>query len=73
MPNDPTQIPPAALTIREAAAYARVSRATLYRILAIPGSPLRTAKIGARRVVLRESLDALLAIGAVIPNTHAAA
>lgn len=67
------QIQPTALTISEAASYLRVSRATLYRLMSAPNSPLKTAKIGARRVVLRESLDSLLAIGAAIPSTRAAA
>lgn len=73
MPHPINSLPPAALSIDEACAYARISRATLYRVLAVPGSPLRTAKIGARRVVLRESLDDLLAIGAAIPNSRTAA
>ncbi|MBC8790412.1 MAG: hypothetical protein C6Y20_02285 [Tagaea sp. CACIAM 22H2] len=63
---NPIPLPPAALSISEACAYARLSRATLYRLIGIPNSPLRTSKIGARRVVLRESLDALLATGAAI-------
>jgi len=68
-----TPLPPAALTIDEACGYARISRATIYRLMSAPNSPLKTAKIGARRVVLRESLDTLLSIGAAIPNTRAAA
>lgn len=63
--TDPIQ--PAALSIREAASYARLSRATIYRLLAAPGTPLRASKIGTRRVILRESVDALLANGAAIP------
>lgn len=63
--TDPIQ--PAALSIREAASYARLSRATIYRLLAAPDTPLRASKIGTRRVILRESVDALLANGAAIP------
>jgi predicted DNA-binding transcriptional regulator AlpA len=66
MPHPINSLPPAALTIDEACAYSRLSRATLYRLMGIPNSPLRTAKIGARRVVIRESIDTLLATGAAI-------
>lgn len=68
----PTPLPPAALTIDEACEYSRLSRATLYRLMSAPNTPLRTAKIGARRVVIRASLDDLLTIGAAIPNSRAA-
>jgi excisionase family DNA binding protein len=67
MPKALTAIPPAALSVDEAVQYSRVSRPTLYRLMAAPNSVLKTVKIGSRRVILRESLDALLAAGATIP------
>lgn len=58
---------PAALTVNEAVAYSRISRASLYRVMSLPGSLLRTSKIGSRRLILRASLDDLLSQGAAIP------
>lgn len=48
----------AALRIREACQYAGIGRSRLYELL--EEGKLRSAKIGARRLVFRESLDRLL-------------
>lgn len=48
----------AALRITEACEYAGIGRTKLYQLL--EAQKLRSAKIGARRLVLRESLDKLL-------------
>jgi excisionase family DNA binding protein len=69
MPQKFDPIPPAALSVAEACEYARISRASIYRLLSAPDTPLRTAKIGARRLILRESLDTMLASGAAIPTS----
>lgn len=49
----------AALSVREASAYAGIGRTTLYDL--IEKQVLRSVKVGSRRLVLRESLDKLLA------------
>jgi excisionase family DNA binding protein len=51
-----------ALSIREAARTCGLSRATLYRLIA--SGKLSTLKIGARRLVRVDALDALLSGGA---------
>ncbi|KAF2990150.1 helix-turn-helix domain-containing protein [Methylocystis sp. MJC1] len=65
MNQDRAGIPPAqkiALRINEAAAMASLSRSTLYQLL--KAGKLATVKVGGRRLVLRESLEALLRTGA---------
>ena len=57
MPMNP-QIPKRALSIREAAHACGLSRATLYRLLR--DGKLSTVKIGRRRLVPVNALDALL-------------
>jgi excisionase family DNA binding protein len=52
------QTPSAALTVDEAAAYIRVSRATLWRIL--KSNSLARVRLGRRTLVRRTDLDALL-------------
>jgi excisionase family DNA binding protein len=47
-----------ALRIRDASAVSGLSRSTLYELL--KGGKLRAVKIGGRRLILRESLEALL-------------
>lgn len=49
----------AALTVRDAGSYLGLSRSKLYEL--IGEGKLASRKIGARRLVLRESLDKLLA------------
>jgi excisionase family DNA binding protein len=51
-----------ALSIRETAQTSGLSRATIYRL--IEQNKLVTLKIGARRLVLISSIDALLSGGA---------
>jgi excisionase family DNA binding protein len=60
----PTQ-PRRALSIREAAHSCGLSRATLYRLIA--QSKLVTVKIGSRRLVRSEAIDALLKAGEARP------
>jgi excisionase family DNA binding protein len=50
-------IPPKLLTIKETAAYLRVSRAGLYRSII---QNLESVHIGGRHLVLRESIDRYL-------------
>jgi len=52
-----------ALSVREAARTCGISRATLYRL--IEQKKLATLKIGARRLVRPEAIEALLDEGAV--------
>jgi excisionase family DNA binding protein len=54
-----SKVVPAAMSVRDAAAYLGVSRATLYRVPNLP-----KVKIGARVVITRASLDAILESGA---------
>ncbi len=51
-----------ALHIKEAAAISGLSRSTLYKLLG--EKKLSAVKIGGRRLILRESLQALLQAGA---------
>ena len=55
--NIPTQ-ERIALRIRDASAVSGLSRSTLYELL--KAGKLRAVKIGGRRLILRESLEALL-------------
>jgi excisionase family DNA binding protein len=47
-----------ALHVREAAATYRLSRTTLYKLMA--AGTLRTVKIGGRRLIPRDAIEALL-------------
>lgn len=51
-----------ALRIKEAAAVSGLSRSTIYKLLS--ANKLRAVKVGGRRLILRESLLALLQVGA---------
>ncbi len=51
-----------ALRIKEAAAVSGLSRSTIYKLLS--SNKLRAVKVGGRRLILRESLLALLQAGA---------
>jgi excisionase family DNA binding protein len=51
-----------ALRINEAAAAYGLSRSTLYKLMA-PGGPLRSVKVGGRRLIPVEALEALLSTG----------
>lgn len=53
-----TNTAPRGLSVNEAATYAGLSRATLYRLSARGTLPIR--RIGGRSVVLRDDLDRLL-------------
>ena len=53
--------PRRALSIREAAESCGLSRATIYRLIA--GGRLVTLKIGSRRLVRPEAIEALLEAG----------
>jgi excisionase family DNA binding protein len=46
------------LRVNDAAAYAGLGRSLIYRLIA--EKKLQTAKIGGRRLILRESLETLL-------------
>jgi len=59
--NIPTQ-ERIALRIRDASAVSGLSRSTLYELL--KAGKLRAVKIGGRRLILRDSLEALLLGGA---------
>jgi len=50
-----------ALRINEAASLSGLSRSTLYKLLS--NQKLRAVKIGGRRLILREDLQALLRAG----------
>ena len=50
-----------AFHVNEAAAVYRLSRATLYRMMA--AGTLRTVKIGGRRLIPRDVLESLIAEG----------
>jgi len=58
--------PPAALTIREASDYLRVSPSTLYRLFR--EKKLSAARVGGRTLVRRLDADAFLARCAGAPN-----
>lgn len=51
-----------ALRVNEAVAVSGLSRSTLYELL--KAGKLRAVKVGGRRLILRESLQALLQTGA---------
>lgn len=50
-----------ALSIKEAAGVSGLSRSTIYNLLG--SRDLRSTKVGARRLILREDLEALLKRG----------
>jgi len=52
-------ITPAALNVAAAVAYSGVSRTRLYALMA--SGEVEAVKVGKRRLVLRESIDAFLA------------
>ncbi len=65
MPRIVPNISPAeklALRVNEAVATAGISRSTIYKLMAL--GQLRTTKVGGRRLILREDLEALLQRGA---------
>jgi excisionase family DNA binding protein len=51
-----------ALRINEASVAAGISRSTIYKLMT--KGKLRTTKVGGRRLILREDLQALLQAGA---------
>lgn len=59
LPAAPATIP-AALSIPDGGNYIGVSRPTIYRLIKVPGTPIKTIRIGRRRLILRASLDAFL-------------
>ncbi len=59
IPNIPTQ-EKIALRINETVAVSGLSRSTIYELL--KAGKLRAVKIGGRRLILRESLQALLEV-----------
>ena len=64
MGNETSNIPATeriALRIRDASILSGLSRSTLYELL--KAGKLRAVKIGGRRLILRESLEALLLRG----------
>ena len=61
IPNIPTQ-ERITLRVNEAQAVSGLSRSTIYELL--KAGKLRTVKVGGRRLILRESLQALLQTGA---------
>jgi excisionase family DNA binding protein len=52
-----------ALRVNEAAVAAGISRSTIYKLMT--DGKLRTTKVGGRRLILREDLQALLQAGVV--------
>jgi excisionase family DNA binding protein len=52
-----------AFHVREAAAIYRLSRSTLYKLMA--EGKLRTVKVGGRRLVPRDAIEALIACDAL--------
>ncbi len=64
IPNIPTQ-EKIALRINETVAVSGLSRSTIYELL--KAGKLRAVKIGGRRLILRESLQALLEANANRP------
>lgn len=50
-----------ALRVNEASAAAGISRSTIYKLMTT--GKLRTTKVGGRRLILREDLQALLQAG----------
>jgi excisionase family DNA binding protein len=61
IPNIPTQ-ERITLRVNEAQAVSGLSRSTIYELL--KAGKLRAVKVGGRRLILRESLQALLQTGA---------
>jgi excisionase family DNA binding protein len=55
---------PRSLRVNDAAAIYGVSRSTLYKLMK-PGGPLRSVKLGGRRLIPVDALEALIAGGAV--------
>ena len=53
-----------AYRLNEAVAAYRLSRSTLYKLIA--AGKLRTAKVGGRRLIPRDALEALLAEGVLL-------
>jgi excisionase family DNA binding protein len=51
-----------ALRVNEASIVAGISRSTIYKLMT--SGKLRTTKVGGRRLILREDLQALLQAGA---------
>jgi excisionase family DNA binding protein len=51
-----------AFHVKEAAAIYRLSRSTIYKMMA--AGTLRTVKIGGRRLIPRDAIEALIAGGA---------
>ena len=51
-----------ALRVNEASIAAGISRSTIYKLMT--SGKLRTTKVGGRRLILREDLQALLQAGA---------
>jgi excisionase family DNA binding protein len=51
-----------ALRVNEASVAAGISRSTIYKLMS--AGTLRTTKVGGRRLILREDLQALLQAGA---------
>jgi excisionase family DNA binding protein len=64
IPNIPTQ-EKITLRINETVAVSGLSRSTIYELL--KAGKLRAVKIGGRRLILRESLQALLEVNANRP------
>jgi excisionase family DNA binding protein len=64
IPNIPTQ-EKIALRINETVAVSGLSRSTIYELL--KAGKLRAVKIGGRRLILREDLQALLEVNANRP------
>ena len=64
IPNIPTQ-EKIALRVNETVAVSGLSRSTIYELL--KAGKLRAVKIGGRRLILRESLQALLEVNANRP------
>ena len=65
MPRNPSSVRPdekLALHVNDAAALSGLSRSTLYKLHA--DGKLRAVKVGGRRLILREDLQALLQAGA---------
>jgi excisionase family DNA binding protein len=65
MPRNPSHVRPEeklALRVNEASVAAGISRSTIYKMMS--AGKLRTTKVGGRRLILREDLQALLQAGA---------
>ena len=61
-----TPIRPAALSIRNATQYTGLSRSTLYRMMATGQLP--SIKIGVRRLIRMQDLDALIVAASEAPH-----